>query len=124
MANLPCPFGPNSLKTQPISATYTGSTYATFDATDVSSTPTPANSGPSGGKSTIRIVNTGTKTAFVLWGVGTTTVPVAATTACMPIIGGQTGYFTKAETDNQIAAITGGSDTTTLYITCGEGGIL
>jgi hypothetical protein len=42
----------------------------------------------------------------------------------MPIIGGQTGYFTKAETDNQIAAITGGSDTTTLYITCGEGGIL
>jgi hypothetical protein len=110
-------FGPNFSKTKSINVTTT-SASATFDATDVSSTPTPANSGPSGGHSVMRIVNTGTKIAFVRWGVGAQT----ALTTDMPIYPGwPPAYMTKAGADDTLAAICGGSDSTTLYITCGEG---
>ena len=103
------PFSANFSKTKSILASST-SASATLDATDVLST---AN----GGNDVMRIVNSGTKTAFIRWGVGAQT----ALTTDMPILGGVTEVFTKSTATDTVAAITSGADTTTIYITCGEG---
>ena len=115
----PYAFGPNFSKTQVITATST-SASATLDATDVSSTPTPANSGPSGGHSVMRIVvqgTAGTGKVFLRWGVGAQTALVTD----MPMLSGTVELFSKASDVNTVAAITSGSDTANVYITCGEG---
>lgn len=112
----PVAFGPNFSKTQTISATST-SASCTLDATDVSSTPTPANAGPSGGKAVMRIVNAGPNTAFIRWGVGTQT----ALATDMPILAGTAELFTKSEDTNTVAAICASTQTATIYVTCGEG---
>lgn len=108
-------FGPNFLKTKSISASGTTAS-ATLDATDVSSTPTPASSGPSGGHSVMRIVNAGPSTVFLRWGVGAQT----AVTTDMPMLAGTIEVFSKAADVDTVAAITS-SSTSTVYITCGEG---
>ncbi len=111
------PFGPNFSKSKTISATSTSSSV-TLDATDVSSTPTPANSGPSGGHSVLRIYNKGPNEAFIRWGVGAQTAIVTTDMALAP---GVVEVFSKAGDVDTVAAITSGSDTATIRITCGEG---
>lgn len=110
------PFGPNFSKTKTISATSTTSSV-TLDATDVSSTPTPANAGPSGGHSVMRIVNAGPNTAFIRFGVGAQT----AVAGDMPILAGAIELFTKAGDVDTVAAICASTQTATVYVTCGEG---
>ena len=110
------PFAPNFSKTQTISASSTTAS-ATLDATDVSSTPTPANAGPSGGHDVMRIVNAGPNTAFIRWGVGAQT----ALTTDMPILAGTIEIFNKAYATNTVAAICASTQTATIYITCGDG---
>jgi len=110
------PFGPNFSKTKTLSASQTTGSV-TLDTTDVSSTPTPANSGPSGGHSVLRIVNAGPNTAFVGWGVGAQT----ALTSWMPVLAGTIEVFSKAAAVDTVAAICASGQTATLYITCGEG---
>lgn len=109
------PFGPNFSKTKSISVSNSSSS-ATLDATDVSSTPTPASAGPSGGHSVMRIVNAGPSTVFIRFGVGAQT----AVTGDMPMLSGTVEVFSKAGDVDTIAAITAAS-TSTIYITCGEG---
>lgn len=111
-------FGPNFSKTKTLSATATTSSV-TLDATDVSSTPTPAFSGPSGGHSVMRIVNAGPNTVFLRWGVGAATG--SAVTTDMPMLSGTVEVFSKAADVDTVAGICGGSGTATVYITCGEG---
>lgn len=110
------PFGPNFSKTKSISVSSTTNS-ATLDATDVSSTPTPANSGPSGGHSVMRIVNAGPNTAFVRFGVGAQT----ALATDMPVLAGVTEVFSKSADVDTVAAICAATQTATIYITCGEG---
>lgn len=114
--SFPVPFGPNFSKTKSISASSTTASV-TLDATDVSSTPTPAGSGLSGGHSVMRIVNAGPNTAFIGWGVGTQT----ALATWMPILAGVTEVFSKAADVDTVAAICAATQTATIYITCGEG---
>lgn len=66
---------------------------------------------------TVRILNTGSNLAFVRWGVGTQT---AVATTDMPIAAGATEVFTKGLADH-LAAICTSGQTTTLYVTPGEG---
>ena len=118
MANV-TPFGPNFSKTKTITATSTSSSV-TLDATDASSTPSPASSGLSGGHSVMRIVVVGTAgigRVFLRWGVGAQN----ALLTDMPMLGNTIELFTKADDVNTVAAITSGADTATVYITCGEG---
>ncbi len=122
MANLN-PFTPNYSKTKTISVTSTTSN-TTFDATDVSSSSaatgtsgSTVNRGTIGGHSVIRFFNAGTKIAFVRVGVGAQT----ALTTDMPLAPGVVEVFSKAFADDSVGAICGGSDTTTVYATCGEG---
>ena len=110
------PFGANFSKTKSISASSTTAS-CTIDATDVSSTPTPANAGPSGGKAVMRVVNAGPNTAFIRWGVGAQT----ALTTDMPVLAGTVELFTKSEDTDTVAAICASAQTATLYVTCGEG---
>lgn len=110
------PFGPNYTKTKTLSATNSSSSV-TLDATDVSSTPTPANSGPSGGHSVMRIVASGTGAAFIRATVGAST----ALTTDMKMLAGTVELFSKAGDVDTISAITSGADAVTLSITCGEG---
>lgn len=107
-------FSPNFSKTKSISATST-SASATLDATDVSTTT--ANAGTIGGNSVMRVVNGGTKTAFIRFGVGAQT----ALTTDMPVLAGTIELFKKSYDANTVAAICAGSDSTTIYVTCGEG---
>lgn len=110
------PFGPNFSKTKSIACTSTTAS-ATLDATDVSSTPTQTNAGPSGGASVMRIVNAGPNTAFIRFGVGAQT----AVATDMPILAGTVEVFTKSPLVDTVAAICAAAQTATLYITCGEG---
>jgi len=110
------PLAPNFSKTKSISAT-ASTASATLDGTDVSSTPTPANAGPSGGKSVMRIVNAGPNTAFIRYGVGAQT----AVTTDMPILAGTSELFSKGGDVDTVAAICASAQTATIYITCGEG---
>lgn len=112
----PVAFGPNSSKTKIISGTATSSSV-TLDATDVQSTPSPANSGPSGGHSVMRLVNAGPNTAFVRWGIGAQT----ALATDMPLLAGVTEVFSKSGADDTVAAICAATQTATVYVTCGEG---
>ena len=89
-------------QTQSISVT-SSSGSATFTAAGINTTQ-------------LRIANTGLKTAFVTWGVGAQT----ATTSMMPILPNTIELFNKGVADT-VAAICAGSDTTTLYVTAGEG---
>lgn len=112
------PFGPNLTKTKSISVSNSSAT-ATLDATDVSSTPTPANSGPSGGHSVMRIVNAGPSTVFLRWGLAAS-VGAASASTDMPMLSGTVEVFSKSADVDTVAAITSTS-TSTVYITCGEG---
>lgn len=109
-------FGPNFSKTKTISATSTTAS-ATLDATDVNSTPTPANSGPSGGHSVMRIANLGPNKAFIRWGVGAQT----ALATDMAVLPGVVELFSKAGDVDTVAAICAATETATISITCGEG---
>lgn len=109
------PFKPSTGKTKTLSATSSSSSVA-FDAVDVSSTPTTANSGPSGGHSVMRVYNAGPSVVFCRWGTGAQT----ATTGDMPLIPGVVELFDKAGSDDTFAGITAAS-TATVYISCGEG---
>lgn len=114
MANVN-PFGPNFSKTKKITATSTSSSI-TFDATDVQG----ATPGGNAGHSVMRIVvlgTAGTGVVFLRWGTGAQT----ALLTDMPILPGMTEVFTKANTVDTVAAITSGSDTATIWVTCGEG---
>lgn len=76
------------------------------------------------------VTNAGTKTAFINFGVGSSTVAVVpgttGTTGATPILAGAIYTFQK-NTDaikpgmDTCAAICGGSDTTTLYFTSVQG---
>lgn len=102
---------------------------------------TVSNSGASGsasvtftpltsvGRSTFKITNTGTKTAYIAWGTGSATAVAATATPavnCDAIAAGtiltqdyiNTSVTTTVDT---IAAICAGTDTTTLEITYGSG---
>ena len=114
MANVN-PFGPNFSKTKMITATSTSSSV-TLDATDVQNSAGTGNAG----HSVMRIVvqgTAGTGKVFLRWGTGAQT----ALTTDMPMLSGYTEVFTKANTTDTVAAITSGSDTANVYITCGEG---
>lgn len=67
---------------------------------------------------TVLVTNTGTKTAFVKFGTGTVT---AIASADVPIIAGTAQTFTVPIGSNVVAAITAGTDTTTIYVTPGQG---
>lgn len=108
------PFQPTLGTTKTLSAT-SSSSSVTFAAVDVSSTPTPAFSGPSGGRSIIRVYNAGPGVAFCRWGTGAQT----AVLGDMPVFPGVVELFSKAGSDDTFAAIT--ATTATIYTTCGEG---
>lgn len=72
----------------------------------------PANNAPH-----VRVVNTGTKVAYIEFGSANTVS--ASATASMPILGGTSEIFSCAYP--YIAAICGGSDSTTLFFTTGSG---
>jgi len=80
-------------------------------------------------RSTFKISNTGTKTAYIAWGVGSATAVVSTSTPavnCDAVPGGSilTQDFISNSgkgTVNTIAAICAGSDTTVLEITQGSG---
>lgn len=110
------PFGANFSKTKSISATSTSGSV-TLDSTDVSSTPTPQNSGPSGGSAVMRIINAGPNTVFLRWGVGAQTALVTD----MPMLAGTIELFTKSDATDTVAAICASAQTALVYITCGEG---
>ena len=111
------PFGPNSSKTKILNATNASGTI-TFDATDVSSTPSPANAGPSGGRGVIRVYNLGPALVFVRWGASASVGAAAVTD--MPVVPGVVELFTKGNADDTLAGITS-TGTATVYVTCGEG---
>lgn len=110
------PFTPTLGKAKTISATSTSSSV-TLDAVDVSSTPTPASSGPSGGHSVLRITNAGPNAARVRWGVGAQT----AIATDMLVLAGNTEVFSKAGDADTVAAICASGQTASIDITCGEG---
>ena len=110
------PFAPNISKTKTINATST-STSVTLDALDVQGT-TSVTTTPTGGFSVMRIINKGPGEVFIRWGVGAQTAIVTTDTPMLP---GTVELFTKATTVDTVAAITAGSDTATVRITCGEG---
>jgi len=62
--------------------------------------------------------NTGTKTAFVRYGVSTQT---AVATTDMPIIANSQQVFSKPIGADTVAIVCLGADTTTVYVTPGEG---
>ncbi len=112
MANVN-PFSPNSSHTKTISATSTTSSV-TLDATDVQSATGV------GGHDVMRIVvvgTAGTGKVFLRWGVGAQTALVTD----MPMLSGTVEVFCKGLDVNTVAAITSGSDTANVYVTCGEG---
>jgi len=121
MANVN-PFCPSVGTTLTISAT--GSNLSTaFNAKDVSSSTSATgtsgsvhDSGIVGGHAVFRAYNAGTVPVFCRWGKGAQT----ATTGDMPLAPGVVEVFSKANQDDQIAVITGGT-AATVYITCGEG---
>jgi hypothetical protein len=63
------------------------------------------------------IKNTGSKTAYVSAGISTDT----GSTAGYPILAGNLEVISRDPADTHFLAITGGSDTTTLLVTTGEG---
>jgi hypothetical protein len=104
----------------PVKAANDGGTYV-MNVTNASSSITlPARPG------TIRIMNGGTKTAFIEVGP-TAYVPTGATpgsnTGSMPLLSGAGSIPLLIEKGNAttISAICAGTDTTTLYITLGLG---
>ncbi len=110
------PFTPTLGKAKTISATSTSSSV-TLDALDVSSTPTQPGSGPSGGKSVIRVTNAGPNAARIRWGVGAQT----AIATDMLVLAGNTEVFSKAGDVDTVAAICAAAQTASIDITCGEG---
>lgn len=109
------PFTPSTGKGKTISATATSSSV-TLDAVDVSSTPSPAFSGPSGGKSVIRVVNGGPNAVRIRWGTGAQT----AISTDMLMLAGTVEVFSKAGADDTVAAICASTQTATVDIICGE----
>lgn len=73
----------------------------------------------------IRIINAGSKIAFVSVGAGTQTAVVPGATAlatCTPILASTEKIFSLPRgTTLEVAAICAGTDSTTLYLQLGEG---
>lgn len=72
-----------------------------------------------GARIQVRVVNSGTTTAFIKFGDST----VVATASDIPVLGGQTFIFTVNETSatGQYAAAIMGTGTATVYLTTGVG---
>lgn len=68
---------------------------------------------------TVRIVNSGSKLAYVRFGTGT----ITAADTDSPILASSSVVFYKDFADDVVAYVTGGSDTTTLHFQCGNGGV-
>lgn len=68
----------------------------------------------------LRVWNSGTKTAYIEFGIDNT-ITASATTGC-PVPSGVVEIFSAPFP--YVAAICGGSDTTSLYFTVGEGSIV
>lgn len=72
----------------------------------------------------MRLQNAGTKTLYWCTGSSTVTATVATSTAaktCHPLAAGAIEVFSKPGVDTYIAAICGGTDTSTLFVTIGRG---
>jgi hypothetical protein len=96
-------------------AAFMATEIGTISATSTSSSLTFTAGGI--GVGTLLIENTGSKEAFVRWGVGAQT----AVTTDQSVPSGAIMLFSKAYDANVVAAICAGSDTTTLRISAGEG---
>lgn len=71
---------------------------------------------------TYRVVNSGTKIAYMAAGTGSDTAATAANgVAILP--GAPAEYFNLPEGLDRLAFICGGSDTTTISVTLGRGGL-
>jgi hypothetical protein len=121
MANVN-PFAPNSAGSKTLSVSNSSSSV-TLDPKDVSSSTSVTGTsgsnitrGPVGGHNVIRLYNSGPAVCYIRWGTGAQT----ALTTDMILVPGVVEVFSKAYSDDTVAAITS-SSTCTVYITCGEG---
>lgn len=120
MAGTTFPFAPSGLPTVTLAVTATTGNVALGNraATSQDASPTPDGEGTFPGGFSVRVMNGGTKTMFVTFGGSTVTATVAAGT---PMLAGTAEVFTVNPNATYIAAICGGSDSTTLYATTGQG---
>lgn len=84
----------------------------------LSVTSTSSNVALSRQSGILLIQNAGTKTCFVTTGIGSGTV---ATTSSLPILANGSFTVRNYNLNTYVAAICGGTDTTTLYVTSTEG---
>lgn len=120
MAGTTFPFAPELPPTVTLAVTATTGNVAlgNLAATSQDASPTPQGFGTYVGGFTVRVVNSGTKTAFLNFGGSSVTATVAAG---VPILAATVAKFTLNPKSTTMAAICGGSDSTTLYATTGQG---